>query len=123
MRLSRTMALILMVLIALIYGRGESNVIAQPGTVSHDEAITNSVGQVASSGDLMALRFSPNGSEEFVVVIDSKVRSLAAYGLSDKNEWELKSVRNIDGDLNIDSWNGTLPKPSEIRKWLENHRR
>lgn len=44
---------------------------------------------------------------------------MAAYGLSqDKNEWVLKSVRNIEADLKMDNWNGTPPKPSEIRKML-----
>ncbi|MEM9657006.1 MAG: hypothetical protein AAF961_01475 [Planctomycetota bacterium] len=123
MRLLQTTAISFAVFVALALGREESKSSDQPHARPHDAAITDAAAEVASSGDLMALRFSPHGAEEFVVVIDSKDRSLAAYGLSERHLWELKSVRNIDGDLKMDWWNGTLPKPSNIRRMLDVNRR
>ena len=55
-----------------------------------------------------------------VIVIDSQARIMAVYHVQDGNgEIQLKSVRPITWDLQLDGYNATSPLPEEIRKMLQ----
>jgi hypothetical protein len=57
------------------------------------------------------------GKPSALTVIDPAVRRIAVYHINRENgEIQLKSVRNITGDLGLDYWNSGSPLPQEITK-------
>ena len=59
------------------------------------------------------------GKPASLTIIDPIARRIAVYHVSrDSGEIQLKSVRNITGDLGLDYWNSGSPLPSEIMKGL-----
>ena len=76
--------------------------------------------QADPAGGLIALSM-PSGTERQVVtVIDPRQRSMSVYHVElASGEITLKSVRNIQWDLQMMDFNGTTPLPKEIRAVLE----
>ncbi|HET6879011.1 MAG TPA: hypothetical protein VFI31_02580 [Pirellulales bacterium] len=55
-------------------------------------------------------------SVQLVTVIDPKSRVMAVYHVrTEKGEIELKNVRKIDWDLQMEEFNATSPLPREVR--------
>jgi hypothetical protein len=76
--------------------------------------------QAESTAGLIALSM-PSGTERQVVtVIDPRGRAMSVYHVElSTGEITLKSVRNIQWDLQMMDFNGTNPLPKEIRAVLE----
>ena len=59
------------------------------------------------------------GGGQQIVILETEARSLACYHVKgDTGEIELKSVRNVRWDLQMDEFNGVAPRPKEIREQL-----
>jgi hypothetical protein len=72
-----------------------------------------------AAGELLALT-AVYGNKQQVCVIDSRERTLAVYHVSlVSGQSELKSVRRIHWDLQIEDFEGTSPLPEEVRTLVE----
>lgn len=59
------------------------------------------------------------GKPSALLVLDPIARRVVVYHVDrDSGEIQLKSVRNISGDLGLDYWNSGSPLPQEILKGL-----
>ncbi len=68
---------------------------------------------------LMANVTRSNGDQQ-VILVDTQQRVMSCYHVSaEAGEITLKSVRNLRWDMMMDNFNGTEPKPKEIRALLE----
>ena len=73
----------------------------------------------ASCDGLVALA-TPAGQHQQITVIDPRTRAMAVYHVDmTTGEIVLRSVRNIQFDLQMIEINGTNPLPGEIRAILE----
>ncbi len=55
-----------------------------------------------------------------LTVVDPQTRALAVYHISrETGEIKLKSVRNIELDLRLPDYNGSSPKPDEIKRMFD----
>ena len=75
--------------------------------------------RTAQAGDWMALvGDSPDGRQQ-LMVIDTKSRAVGVYHIDrSSGQIVLKSVRNVQWDLQMDDFNGGAPTPQEIRLLL-----
>jgi hypothetical protein len=75
--------------------------------------------QVAGSDQLIALS-TPTASGQLLTVIDPRQRVISVYRVdSATGKIALRSVRNINYDLQMSEFNGENPLPREIRLLLE----
>lgn len=78
------------------------------------------VQQVETSGGLIAMSMPAGTERQVVTVIDPQKRAMSVYHVElSTGEITLKSVRNIQWDLQMMDFNGTTPLPKEIRAVLE----
>ncbi len=76
--------------------------------------------QPAPAGDLLAFATPLGDQHQQFVVIDPKTRVMSVYHIERASgEIALKSVRQIEWDLQLAEFNGVSPKPREIRLLLE----
>lgn len=75
----------------------------------------------AETDGLIAIQMQ--GVQGQIAVIDPKTRSLAIYQIDANGVSNLKSVRKIHWDLQLDDYNGSKPKVSDIRSTVENNLR
>ncbi|MGE0605995.1 MAG: hypothetical protein AB7O62_02635 [Pirellulales bacterium] len=62
----------------------------------------------------------PNQTLQMLTVIDPRTQSLSVYHINPINgEIELKAVRCLRYDLQVEEFNGVSPLPREIRSLLE----
>lgn len=76
----------------------------------------------AASGDggLVTLATPAGENRQQITVIDPRTRAMAVYHVdTTTGEIVLRSVRNIQFDLQMIEFNGTKPLPGEIRAVLE----
>ena len=60
------------------------------------------------------------GHPTALTIVDPNARRIAVYHIArDTGEIQLKSIRNITGDLGLDYWNSGSPLPQEIIKGIE----
>jgi len=78
-------------------------------------------GSPGLTGDqLIALTSDVDQTHQQVTIIDSKSRVMSVYHIDRKSgEVALKSVRNVNWDLQMEEFNGVSPSPREIRSLLE----
>ncbi|MEX2114932.1 MAG: hypothetical protein WD845_17195 [Pirellulales bacterium] len=75
---------------------------------------------MAGSAGLVTLSTPAGDNRQQVTLIDSGTRTMAVYHIDTTNgEIVLKSVRNLNYDLQMIEFNGTSPLPNEIRALLE----
>ena len=75
--------------------------------------------RAGAAGELLALT-AVHGHVQQVSVIDSRERTLAVYHIDLQNgQCELKSVRRIHWDLQIEDFEGKSPLPEEVRTLVE----
>ncbi|MBN1854186.1 MAG: hypothetical protein JW829_15770 [Pirellulales bacterium] len=71
-------------------------------------------------GDLIAIQLPGDSTGERVIIVDSQRRSIAVYHISkDQGKIRLESMRNIESDLRMTSFNSHSPTPEEVRLGLE----
>ena len=63
------------------------------------------------------------GQFQQLTVVDAETKRLAVYHIDSTGAIELRSVRNISGDLQIDVFNGVEPYPKDIRSLLRDDAR
>lgn len=81
-------------------------------------AVAGPLQQQATDG-LLAFSAAAEGAE-LLTVVDTESRVIAAYQIDHKTGGlALKSVRNINWDLQMLEFNGAEPHPHEIRAQLE----
>lgn len=74
-------------------------------------------------GGLIALSTVVDGQYEQLTVLDSAAKVLAVYHIDlVTGKPELKSVRHISQDLQLQAFNAEHPLPQEIRSMLEHSR-
>ena len=86
-----------------------------------------SVGAVygASGGpqELITHFLPSEGKATALTIVDPVTRRIAVYHVArDSGEIQLKSIRNITGDLGLDYWNSGSPLPQEIMKGIERNK-
>ena len=74
---------------------------------------------VHRGGDLIAIRCPGDQTGERVMIVDPRERSMAVYDIGRDGVIQLKSVRNVQADLRITSFNSSGPTPEEIQLSLE----
>ena len=74
-----------------------------------------------AGGDLIAIPAgSAGGSSQMLTVIDPRQRVMSVYWIDGHSgRIELRSVRNIQWDLQMTDFNGVEPLPRDIRRQLE----
>lgn len=74
----------------------------------------------AAASDLLALSMELSDGRQQVVLVDVRTRALGVYHIDrGTGQISLKSVRNVQGDLLMDDFNGGNPAPQEIRSLLD----
>lgn len=69
---------------------------------------------------LIVLHLDGAPNHPLVALIDARKRVMSVYQVdSNTGEIRLKSVRNVDWDLQLDEFNGTSPSPREIQSLLQ----
>jgi hypothetical protein len=75
---------------------------------------------VKPSGELIALAATVDGKHQQLTVIDPKLRTISVYHVElATGSIELRCVRNIHWDLQMECFNGSGLLPPEIRSMLE----
>jgi hypothetical protein len=73
-----------------------------------------------SSAELIALSATVNDQYQVVTVIDPKLRAMSVYHVElASGNIQLRCVREIRWDLQLESFNGKGLSPTEIRSMLE----
>ncbi len=89
--------------------------VGAPG-FSQGQAVTTP----AHGSDLIALATPVGDARQQLTVIDPKARVVSVYHIElATGEITLKSVRNINFDLQMTEFNGVSPLPREIRSLIE----
>lgn len=71
-------------------------------------------------GDLITHVLPSSDNRQVMTVIDPRTQVMSVYHIHvNSGEVELKSVRSLRYDLQIEEFNGTSPLPREIRSMLE----
>jgi len=79
--------------------------------------------RVASSPDLLALSHDGGDGRQQVTIVDSRQRVMAVYTIDRATgELKLRSVRNLQWDLQIEDYNSSSPAPRDIRALKEQQR-
>ena len=83
-------------------------------------APTTDVRQAIARGELIAFDAKVGDAIQQLTVVDPKRKSVSVYHVELKTgKIELRSVRNIQWDLEIEEYNAARPLPHEIRLQLE----
>ena len=103
----------LVIVAASVIGLAEGQV---PRTApSHDRA--------ASSPDLLALSHDGGDGRQQVTIVDPRQRVMAVYTIDRATgALQLRSVRNLQWDLQIEDYNSASPAPRDIRALKEQQR-
>src|SRR5437763_14348303 len=113
--------LVLAVLVAGVVGFAD----AQAPRASHDRAAVERVSQdrAASSPDLLALSHDGSDGRQQITIVDPRQRVMAVYHVDRATgALALKSVRNLQWDLQIENYNSANPAPRDIRALKEQQR-
>jgi hypothetical protein len=80
--------------------------------------------QTSAEGEWIALSTTVGEQYQQLVIIDPKTRVLSVYHVDlHSGEVELRCVRNVQFDLQIDNFNTKAPLPQEVKSMLESARR
>lgn len=73
-----------------------------------------------AAGDLLALSFDAGEGRQQVTVVDPRSRVLAVYHIDRASgALQLRSVRSVGWDLQMEDFNSASPTPREIRNLAE----
>jgi hypothetical protein len=90
------------------------------GDGSTPAAAPSEIRQAIARGDLIAFDAKVSDAIQQLTVVDAKRRSVSVYHIElETGKIQLKSVRNINWDLNIEEYNAQRPLPHEIRLQLQ----
>jgi hypothetical protein len=107
------LALIGLVVVGTRYSNSQSS-----GTVPAAGWSLPSPTSTANDSMLMHNGFSSSGNQQ-VILVDTAKRVMAVYFIApDTGGIQLKSVRSIAADLQLEEFNGADPSPSKVRSIL-----
>ena len=107
----------LVVSCALLVGFADAQA---PRQASFDRAVQD---RVASSPDLLALSHDGGDGKQQITIVDPRQRVMAVYHVDRATgALALKSVRNLQWDLQIEDYNSGSPAPRDIRALKERQR-
>ena len=90
------------------------------GEGSAQQPTPTQIMQAAARGELIAFDTLVGDKIQQITIVDPKRRSLSVYHVElESGKIQLRSVRNIGGDLEIEEYNTARPLPHEIRLQLE----
>ncbi len=116
--MKRTIVCSLLALVGvLVFGFQISNS-QSPGTAP--AAVWNLPGPTSTGNEnlLMHSGLSSSGANQ-VILVDTTKRVMAVYFVApDTGIIQLKSVRNLNADLQLEEFNGSDPSPSKVRSIL-----
>lgn len=73
-----------------------------------------------ASDALIALSFDGGNNRQQVTIVDPKARVVAVYHIDPASgSFTLRSVRNVNWDLQMEDFNSASPTPREIRNLAE----
>jgi hypothetical protein len=79
--------------------------------------------RVASSNELMALSHDSGDGRQQITIVDPRQKVMAVYHVDRATgALALKSVRNLQWDLQIEDYNSASPAPRDIRALREQQR-
>jgi len=94
------------------------SVLSSTGQVRAERALEASTPQAAPG--LMAFTTPAGEGRQMLVIVAPEQQVVSVYHVDvASGEIALRSVRNIQGDLAMDDFNGVRPTPGEIRQKLE----
>ena len=73
----------------------------------------------AADGDLIALAMPLADGRQVLTVVDPRLRVVSVYHVEPSGGITLKSVRNVNWDLQMEAFNSAAPLPHDIRAQLE----
>jgi hypothetical protein len=116
----------LLVGLALLVAGGVGWADAQgPRSTPQDRTIQerNVQDRAASSPDLLALSHDGGDGRQQITIVDPRQRVMAVYHIDRASgAVQLKSVRNLHWDLQIEDFNSGTPAPRDIRALKEQQR-
>ena len=113
--------LVMAVLAAGIVGLAD----AQGPRAGHERAAAERMSQdrAASSPDLLALSHDGPDGRQQITIVDPRQKVMAVYHVDRATgALALKSVRNLQWDLQIEDYNSASPAPRDIRALKEQQR-
>lgn len=110
-------------LAALVFGFPEAQAQRQAGQlVNHQPGHAAASVQQAGSPDMLALSAEVEGRQQ-ITVIDPKQKVMAVYHIDrTTGAVSLRSVRNLQWDMQIEDFNSANPTPREIRALTQQQR-
>jgi hypothetical protein len=94
---------------------------AQAPRPSQDRAPSQD--RTASSPDLLALSHEGADGRQQITIVDTRQRVLAVYSVDrTSGTLQLRSVRNVQWDLQIEDFNSAAPAPRDIRALKDQQR-
>jgi hypothetical protein len=109
--------LVLAVLVVGVVGFADAQA---PRAASHERAVQD---RAASSPDLLALSHDGADGRQQVTIVDPRQRVMAVYHIDRvTGALQLKSVRSLQWDLQIEDYNSGSPAPRDIRALKEQQR-
>jgi len=95
----------------------------QPGFTAYTpktEAQPTPMAVAGAQEGIIAIQMPGTPTHQLMTLVDARRRVMSVYQI-DRNSGEirLKSVRNVDWDLQLDEFNGTNPSPREIQTLLQ----
>jgi hypothetical protein len=79
--------------------------------------------RAGSSGELLALSHDGGDGRQQITIVDPRQRVMAVYHVErGSGALQLKSVRNLAWDLQIEDYNSGTPAPRDIRALKEQQR-
>ena len=104
----------LVAIVALIFGLGWGRI--DVASVQGQPV----VGSLGTSGLIAHFYDDPNGGPTRVIVIDPQQKRMAVYHVPIANgEIQIKSVRNLSADLQIQAYNSEEVSPIDTQKMLD----
>ena len=78
------------------------------------------MGSLGAGGLITHFYDDPSGGPSRVIVVDPSLKRMAVYHVPvDKGEIQLKSVRNLTVDLQVQDFNSGDPSPIDMEKMLQ----
>ncbi len=112
--LERRVYWILVAVAALVFSFGWGRIDVAPAQAELASA------EVGSGGLMTHFYDDPSGGPTRVIVIDSRLKRMAVYHVpADSGEIQLKSVRNLSVDLQVQDYNSGDPSPIDMQKMLQ----
>ncbi len=103
--------------LAMVSGEGGAVYGQRPAAPAPPPVSTGT--RAAQTSDLIALSNELGGGSQQLILVDARARVIGVYHVDRATgQVVLKSVRNVQGDLQMDEFNSGGPTPQEIRSLL-----